>query len=246
MYLQIAHEMEYSIWKDQLSTFLMSYLILNRELTFRELKKRYFGSNVLVFGAGPSLVKDIEKLCESNLFDEFTTITADGATSALLEFDLLPDIFVSDLDGNVRDLLKAANLGVVPVIHAHGDNIPRLLQYVPQFEKVLGTTQTLPTCNIHNFGGFTDGDRCVFLADVLGAKSIVLLGMDFGKEIGAFSRYQGDPFIKRKKLRIGKSLLEWLARTSNTKMYNLTSQGVEIHGIEHINIKELRQIAPHD
>ncbi|NIQ06828.1 MAG: hypothetical protein GWO20_14200, partial [Candidatus Korarchaeota archaeon] len=72
VYLQIAHEMEYSIWKDQLSTFLMSYLILNRELTFRELKKRYFGSNVLVFGAGPSLVKDIEKLCESNLFDEFT------------------------------------------------------------------------------------------------------------------------------------------------------------------------------
>ena len=41
---------------------------------------------------------------------------------------------------------------------------------------------------VHNFGGFTDGDRCVFLANHFKAKKIILLGMDFGTRIGKYSK----------------------------------------------------------
>jgi uncharacterized Rossmann fold enzyme len=43
----------------------------------------------------------------------------------------------------------------------------------------MGTVQCQPSEGIYNFGGFTDGDRAVFLAKEMGAASIDLLGCDF-------------------------------------------------------------------
>ncbi|HWQ19331.1 MAG TPA: hypothetical protein VN455_06085, partial [Methanotrichaceae archaeon] len=43
----------------------------------------------------------------------------------------------------------------------------------------LGTCQCRPPEGLFNFGGFTDGDRCVFLARHFGAGSIRLIGFDF-------------------------------------------------------------------
>jgi hypothetical protein len=43
---------------------------------------------------------------------------------------------------------------------------------------VVGTTQSTPLAHVHNFGGFTDGDRAVFAADDLGASGITILGFD--------------------------------------------------------------------
>ena len=43
----------------------------------------------------------------------------------------------------------------------------------------MATTQSRQFPGVHNFGGFTDGDRGVFLADAMGAKSIRLVGFDF-------------------------------------------------------------------
>ena len=45
---------------------------------------------------------------------------------------------------------------------------------------------------VHNFGGFTDGDRAVFLAVQLGAKKLILAGMDFGKVVSKYSRPEID------------------------------------------------------
>ena len=65
----------------------------------------------------------------------------------------------------------------------------------------IGTTQTNPFNKIQNFGGFTDGDRAVFLASYFGAKKVILFGMDFGKKIGRQSRTESsDRKIKLKKL----------------------------------------------
>jgi len=50
---------------------------------------------------------------------------------------------------------------------------------------VIETTRSIPLSNVHNFGGFPDGDGSVFLAREMGAKSITLIGFDFydsGKE----------------------------------------------------------------
>ena len=52
---------------------------------------------------------------------------------------------------------------------------------VKKIKNCIGTTQTNPFNKIQNFGGFTDGDRGVFLASHFDAKKIILFGMDFGK-----------------------------------------------------------------
>jgi 2-amino-4-hydroxy-6-hydroxymethyldihydropteridine diphosphokinase len=64
-------------------------------------------------------------------------------------------------------------------VHAHGDNQDLLREYVPKLRNVIGTTQTRPPHGLYNFGGFTDGDRCVFFARYLRASEIKLIGFDF-------------------------------------------------------------------
>ncbi|NHI04633.1 hypothetical protein DYY67_1794 [Candidatus Nitrosotalea sp. TS] len=85
------------------------------------------------------------------------------------------------------------------------------------FRRCIGTTEGKPFDKIKNFGGFTDGDRCVFLARHFGAKRIILFGMDFGDTVGAYSkdgRY--NRVVKLQKLRKARSLLEWLCVKGQT------------------------------
>ncbi len=69
----------------------------------------------------------------------------------------------------MEDIIKVSQMGSIVVFHAHGDNMSKLREYVPQLMKIIGTTPSRPPYGLHNFGGFTDGDRCVFLAKYLGA-----------------------------------------------------------------------------
>ena len=94
----------------------------------------------------------------------------------------MPDIVVTDLDGPFPAILKANQMGSIVVVHAHGDNLDALNRYVPQLERIIGTVQCHPPPGLYNFGGFTDGDRCVFLAKELRAASINLVGFDFEDE----------------------------------------------------------------
>jgi len=77
------------------------------------------------------------------------------------------------------DEARANDLGAIMVVHAHGDNIDALGEELPRLKRVIGTTQSKPLPNVHNFGGFSDGDRSVFLANEMGAKTITLIGFDF-------------------------------------------------------------------
>ncbi len=138
---------------------------------------------VIVFGAGPSIKSNIKEIKNLNL-SEYTLISADGATTALLEEDIVPDIIVTDLDGDMDDIICANHEGAFLVVHAHGDNMEKLKEYVPRLNRMLGTTQSTPLNNVYNFGGFTDGDRAIFLAVELGAEYIILAGMDFGRRPG--------------------------------------------------------------
>src|SRR5215218_6976206 len=92
---------------------------------------------------------------------KFVKIAADGAVQFLIENKVRPDIVVTDLDGNPAFLQKAEKMGATMVVHAHGDNTGMLKKLVPKFKKLVGTTQVMPVENVYNFGGFTDGDRCV-------------------------------------------------------------------------------------
>jgi uncharacterized Rossmann fold enzyme len=127
-------------------------------------------------------------------------IAADGAAEVLLRRGMVPDILVSDLDGPFPAILQASGEGAITVVHAHGDNLDALSEYVPQLKNIVGTCQCRPPEGLYNFGGFTDGDRCVFLARELGASSIRLVGFDFED--------QSVTPRKRKKLAWAKRLIE--------------------------------------
>jgi len=171
----------------------------------------------VVFGAGPSL-ESLPRLRES--LEGKTWIAANGATSFVMKHRN-PDVIVTDLDGKVEDQLEAWSRGAWLVIHAHGDNIDQLKKVVPKVRsRVIGTTQVRPFGKLFNFGGFTDGDRCIFLAYALGAKTIYLLGMDLEGEIGKYSGKK-DPQRKRLKLEICGELLEWL-KQRGARMVNLS------------------------
>jgi hypothetical protein len=101
--------------------------------------------------------------------------------------------------------------------------------------------------NIYNFGGFTDGDRALFFAVELGAKIIILAGMDFGGVVTKYSRPDMDTVegeadeIKILKLKYAKRLVEWLAGNESVVIFNI-SHGEKLIGVENISIDELMDL----
>lgn len=189
----------------------------------------------IVFGAGPSIKNNIKEVKNLNL-SEYTLIAADGATTALLEEDIVPDIIVTDLDGKMKDITCANHEGAFLVVHAHGNNIEKVKKYVPSLNRILGTTQSTPLHNVYNFGGFTDGDRALFLAVELGAEYIILAGMDFGKVVTKYSRpdmaeseSRADE-VKELKLKYAKKLVEWVAENEDVTLLNI-SHGERLKGV---------------
>ncbi len=109
-------------------------------------------------------------------------IAADGATEACLAAGLVPSVIVTDLDGPVASEVTANRRGSLVVVHAHGDNLPAVREWVPQFPgEIVGSWSGPPRGRLLDVGGFTDGDRAAFLAEHVGAHRIVLWGFDFGK-----------------------------------------------------------------
>lgn len=117
-------------------------------------------NTAIVCGAGPSIEKHVKIV--KKIKSKGIVIAADGATTALLNEEIIPDIIVTDLDGYMPDIIKANKLGSVVVVHSHGDNLKKLKKYLPKLKNIMGTTQSKPLKNVYNFGGFTDGDRAVF------------------------------------------------------------------------------------
>lgn len=216
-YQGIRAEFGYSTEKDQEAARTLSGMIKRKALDTKVLEKKIKGKNVIVIGAGSSL-EDGGALKYLRKNKSSVKIAADGAAQFLIENKIKPDIVVTDLDGNPAFLQKADKMGAVMVVHAHGDNIDALKKVVPKLKKVVGTTQVMPVENVHNFGGFTDGDRCVFLAEEFGAKKIVMVGMDFGN-IGKYSKEKvKDPELKKQKMQAGRRLLEMLAKQSRSQL----------------------------
>ena len=144
-------------------------MIKRKALDIKVLQRKIAGKQIIVIGAGPSLERNVRYLKQRE-YRKYVKLVADGAVQALIENKIKPDIVVTDLDGNLSFLQKVEKLGGIMVVHAHGDNIDMLKKVIPKLHHLIGTTQVMPTENIHDFGGFTDGDRCVFLAEEFGAQ----------------------------------------------------------------------------
>ena len=171
------------------------------EQFFDEMMEKKDTSKFIVVGAGPSIKKHIKYVKENYDLNDYLIVSADGATTAMLEDDLVPDIVATDLDGKMEDLLAANSLGI------------------------LGTTQSVPIGHLYNFGGFTDGDRAMFFAIALGCEEMVLAGMDFGTTVTKYSRPNIEGAtgpadeIKTKKLIFAERLLAWIKENTDVKYF---------------------------
>jgi len=204
IYRAILEDFGFSSALDEEAAKLLNDLLRNREQILSSADEKLRDHDVLVVGNAPTLKEELEDLCERDR----TFIAADGATAVLLEKGIVPEIVVTDLDGPFDAILKANKMGAIATVHAHGDNLDALKRCVPQLEMILGTVQCRPPQGLYNFGGFTDGDRSVFLAKELGAASIKLLGFDFEDE-SVTPR-------KRKKLAWAKKLID-MALSENSR-----------------------------
>jgi len=234
-YFSILKEMNYSEKKDKESALILDS-ILKKTDSIEKVKEIIQGNTVFVIGSGPSLSIAIPKLKK---LKKSIKIAADSSLEPLIDNGIIPDIIVTDLDGNEDTIKKISKTKSIFVIHAHGDNIEKL-QMVKKMKNCVGTTQTNPFNKIQNFGGFTDGDRGVFLASYFDAKKIILFGMDFGNQIGKFSNTKkSDREIKLKKLKIGKNLLIWLSTITKSELFTTSKP---IKGFKKITYQELDNI----
>ncbi|MEA2045544.1 MAG: 6-hydroxymethylpterin diphosphokinase MptE-like protein [Euryarchaeota archaeon] len=203
IYLEISEEFGFSRERDEEAARLLS-LLLRSDQTISDQEEQsgldaigsiVRGRDVLVCGNAPCLARELDDVSPG-----YVMIAADGATTVLLEMGIVPEVIVTDLDGTVPDIIAANRRGSLVVVHAHGDNMAALREYVPQMSRVIGTTQSRPFDEIYNFGGFTDGDRCVFLARCFGASKIELAGFDYDD--------QNVAPMKKMKLRWAKRLVK--------------------------------------
>jgi hypothetical protein len=231
-YLLILKELGYSQKKDRESAIILDS-ILKKTNTTEKILKLIEGKTVFVIGSGPSLSNAIPKLKK---LKKSIKIAADSSLKPLVDNGIIPDIVVTDLDGDENTIKKIAKTKSIFIIHAHGDNIEKL-ELVKKIRNCIGTTQSNPFNKIQNFGGFTDGDRGVFLANYFGAKKIILFGMDFGNRIGKFSNTKNsDRKIKLKKLEIGENLLIWLSTITKSELFTTSKP---IKGFKKISYKDL-------
>lgn len=241
---KIAKRLDLSQEKDQKATDLLSKLLINNAFPLDELKEIIANKPVIVFGAGPSLEYDVLRLQEASLLRQCCLIAANGATTALIKkVKIRPHVITTDLDGKTDDQIFSSQEGSVVVVHAHSDNIPALMSYVPKLHRRVGSTQVEPRPHVYNFGGFTDGDRAAFLAVELGASTLILAGMDFGTLIGEYSKPH--PYIsdrKMEKLKIGLELLELLSEKTCIPLYNVTMYGTKIKGFKKAKPRELSDL----
>ncbi|SEV89596.1 6-hydroxymethylpterin diphosphokinase MptE-like protein [Halobacterium jilantaiense] len=157
------------------------------------------GETVAVAGGAPSLADETALAADAD-----RVFAASTAVDVLTDSGVDTDLMVTDLDKNPETARRLTESGTPVAAHAHGDNVPAVREHVPTFDTdhVLGTTQAEPVGPVRNFGGFTDGDRAAFLADHLGAETLVFPGWDFD-----------DPDVdaeKAQKLDWAERLLYWL------------------------------------
>ena len=228
-YTEILDDFGFSRKNDEESAKLLDEILSTEGcLTLDDLSQIVgFSDKFIVFGAGPSLKEHIEMLKNDYDLKDYVLVAADGATTALIEQKVAPDIVTTDLDGKLDDILLANIRGANIIVHAHGDNIDNIATVTSFFNNVLGTTQAQPVGNLYNFGGFTDGDRALFLAVALGASEITLAGMDFGDMVTKYSRpniekdvEKADDF-KKKKLMYAEKFTQWIVDNEDVDVINL-------------------------
>lgn len=237
-YLEIVRELDLDPTGDRESTQYLDRLLGHESLS--DLEHLVNGRPVMVYGCGPSLETDIQKILDAGIEKKFISASVDGSVNILLKNNIVPHINVSDLDGDLDSIVTANKHGTMTVLHAHAGNAKQIHAAMPRLTgRVFGITRSKPTEKVHSFGGFTDGDMTVALVDHFRPKYIVLAGMDYGRVIGVHSG-QYNPIRKPRSMKASKRLLEEHAKKTNTDIFNMTSGGEYIKHTQHADIHKLK------
>lgn len=200
LYKEILSDMGFDRESDESCAKMLRMIMINADLADEDDITALIGNEVSVFGGADSLADCIRS---NDLHG--TLISAGSATKTVIDMGIVPDIVVTDLDGDIDSQLKASEMGAITLIHAHGDNAESIMRYAKEFKgKVMLTTQSNPDLVICNFGGFTDGDRAVCLAREFGAERIYLYGFDFEHPS---DKKGSDPQVKIRKLSWAKRII---------------------------------------
>ncbi|MBN1110244.1 MAG: DUF115 domain-containing protein [Methanomassiliicoccales archaeon] len=193
LYLEIVRDFRYSLEADRESAILLERRVDPSKIpSFRTIAD-IIGERVSICGGADSLEVEL-----GNLSVRGTVVSAGSATERLMVQGIIPDVVVTDLDGDVGRQIEANTKGSLVFVHAHGDNIDAIVENVPRFKgPIVPTVQCQPFGHVYNFGGFTDGDRAYFIAKHFGASVIALKGWDTSK-VGRKDAV--DPVVKKKKL----------------------------------------------
>ncbi len=187
-----------------------------RNAPLPRLRARLEGRDAIVVGAAPSAgPPPVWRLPATA--PEPAIVAADGGTEPCLAARLVPTVVVTDLDGPVPSEVAANRQGAVVVVHAHGDNLPALEAWVPEFPgELAGSWAGPPTDELLDVGGFTDGDRAAYLAEACGSRRILLWGFDFDRVDEPTPDAQSR---KRAKLAWARRLLAELDRDGGTPVF---------------------------
>ena len=200
-YLEILSDLNFDRSEDEGSARMLKAICMNSDIVTEDILDDIIGDTVAVFGNGDNLESDIERM-DVNCT---TLISSGSAVGRVMEVGLVPDMIVTDLDGDIRPQLVANMNGAIAVLHAHGDNYHLIQRYAPEFKgRIILTTQSTPDNILSNYGGFTDGDRAVCIARHFGARRIYLMGFDFDDPS---PRTSTDPEMKKRKLSWAKRII---------------------------------------
>lgn len=197
IYLEILEDFGFPREEDERAALILSNLLPKKQ-ELNILQDRIFQKDVLVCGNSHILAQELE------IFDltKYVIIAADGATTVVMNAGFIPDVIVTDLDGDVEKEIEASERGAIVVVHAHGNNIDKLIKYVSKIKNIIGSTQAEPLENVFNFGGFSDGDRAVYISYEFEASNVTLAGFMFD-DCSVSS-------TKKKKLKWARKLIEKL------------------------------------
>lgn len=175
LYREIIADLGYDESQDIQAGILLSSLLQGRPAVELKDVSLLLAGKATVVVKGPRVREQLRRLRPHG-----PLIAAGSATAIVLDEGLLPDLVVSDLDGDVSAEIAANSKGALCFLHAHGDNMDLLKRWIPRYPgPVVPTMQPEPVAGVYNFGGLTDGDRAVELARHFGARDIQLLGFDF-------------------------------------------------------------------
>ena len=257
-YAEIVKELKLDFKADRkASDWLEEYFSnspAHKKFLIQQKLRVIFQNPVIIAGAGPSLENDLLILMESSLNLKLSFIAINGATTLFKEKNIIPAAVVSDLDGDLSAIEWAIENGSLTLIHAHGDNLNQVSHFLNNFHDIIlksdvwGTTQCKSKNILLNFGGFTDGDRAIFIGFHFQSPLIGLIGFDFGSEIGHYSHFSS-PIIKNnrfkiKKFKIALNLISKFYSSHTGHRYNLSSKGEEIIGFPKVSFSVfLNQLA---